>query len=93
MGRDVVDCVRMLKVNYAGQTCECVGVRHKFICVVLMNKISGLAMDYVHMYIRRYVGRVLIRLLPTPNYVHKNVGRVTGPQTWNPKEIETNPSE
>ena len=32
----------------------------------------------------------MLDLLPSPNYVHKNV---SGPQTWNTKGIGTNPSE
>ena len=43
--------------KYAGQMCEYVQVRDKFICAVLMNKISGLAVDYVHMYVDMYIGR------------------------------------
>ena len=36
-----IHCSYREEVNYAGQMCECVGMRHKFICAVLMNKISG----------------------------------------------------
>ena len=50
-------CSYREEVNYAGQMCEYVVVRHKFICAVLMNKISGLAVDYVHMYVDMYIGR------------------------------------